>query len=449
MKKSASGTGYLGYFVRVAAIASFTFLVAGGLHAQDSDQITSAKLQNSHVKFTHVGPPTSKNGMAHSRFGITNVDSVASFNGQYFTPGQDGSGNPQKHWYTNTLGNPPEKGGTTTFNAPIVPVSLDLRNFDGSPRYFIVINGQAFTCPNPPLPGCQRLYFDVTPFLEPLLESPVFSDANYTSSPVPTQFTDAVQRAEFAKSAKPDWHTLLAPSVKTPRSISLVRGTYQFALNFDGSCCFFVLIDAGTFVNALFPGPTNTFPPDTSTPVGAAEAAGEMTTKDISTLFFPPSLLFSGANCCVGGFHAFDVEPGDTNNGNVPRLFIVNYSSWLNPIFVDPNIGDVFATSHELSETFNDPFVVFDGTHNLTPWWLAPNGECGDALETGDVIEGLPDEAYPITMPNGFTYHPQNEALLQWFEFQEHSDALGGAYSYPDPLVLPHLSPPQNAGCAP
>jgi hypothetical protein len=86
--------------------------------------------------------------------------------------------------------------------------------------------------------------------------------------------------------------------------------------------------------------------------------------------------------------------------------------------------------------------------HNLTPWWLAPNGNCQDDLETGDVIEGLPNAVFPIFL-NGFTYHPQNEALLQWFEFMSPSDALGGAYSYPNTSVLTHLSAPQKAGCAP
>jgi len=35
-----------------------------------------------------------------------------------------------------------------------------------------------------------------------------------------------------------------------------------------------------------------------------------------------------------------------------------------------------------------------------------------------------------------FTYHPQTEALLQWFEEISPSDALGGAYSYPDTTAL-------------
>jgi hypothetical protein len=51
------------------------------------------------------------------------------------------------------------------------------------------------------------------------------------------------------------------------------------------------------------------------------------------------------------------------------------------------------------------------------------------------VIENLPGNSFPVTL-HGFTYHPQTEALLQWFEGQNPSLALGGAYSYPDTTLL-------------
>ena len=443
------------YACKLFQMLVLVFLVvlasAFSLRAQDDDAISATAVAGMGLKFTHVGPPTAKNGMAHARFGIPNIDSVVNFSGQYFAAGQDSNGNPQQHWYFNTLGNPPQMGGTTTVNAPIVPVSLDLRNADGSPRFVKVVGPNVVTCANPPDPSCHRLFFDATPFIEPILESPVFSNANYTSSPVPTQFADAVARAEYSK-AKPDWHTLLAPSVKTGRTMILLRGTYQFSLNADGTCCFFVLLNVNAFENALFPS-TSTFPPDSSTPIGAAENSGDITTKDVSTFFFPPAYLFiptkNGNLCCIGGFHTYDFESGDVRNGNVPRLFVLNFSTWDQPIFLNPTTLDVTGLSHEVSETYNDPFVVGDGVHDLTPWWLSPNGNCQNDLEVGDVIEGLPRQAFPITMPNGFTYHPQNEALLQWFEFESPSSAINGAYSYPDITTLTALSAPQKAGCAP
>jgi hypothetical protein len=124
----------------------------------------------------------------------------------------------------------------------------------------------------------------------------------------------------------------------------------------------------------------------------------------------------------------------------------MNYSSWISPGLFGTAFQDVTAHSHEIAETYNDPFVASDGIHNITPWWLAPNGLCQNNLETGDVIEGLPNATFPMTV-NGFTYHPQNEALLQWFAFESPSSAIGGAYSYPNTGVLTGPSSVQRAGC--
>ncbi len=395
----------------------------------EPDQVSPDFLSNAHRNVVQVTPRGHLNGQAHARFGTSDIDTISSFNGEFFTEGFNTAGDPNRHWFTSTVGNPPQMGGTTTFNAPIVPVSLDLLDANGQLRF---VNGQP-------------LHSDVTKFIQPTVNSPVFQNFTYSSSDVPTQFTDAVQRAEFFDRAKSDWHTLLAPSVKTPRTMRVPFGKYAFRLNHDGTCCRFVEIEINTFVNLLFP----TVPTDTTTPIGAAENAGEITTKDISTFLFPNTFLFFGnpGNCCVLGFHTFDFEPGDASNNNLVRFFVVNYSSWISPgIFRSPEVSDVLALSHELSETFNDPFVTFDGIHDVTPWWLSPNGNCQNNLETGDVIEGLPHETFPIVL-NGFTYHPQNEALLQWFEFQVPSSALHGAYSYPDENVLTSVSAVQHANC--
>lgn len=151
---------------------------------------------------------------------------------------------------------------------------------------------------------------------------------------------------------------------------------------------------------------------------------------------------------CVLGFHSYDFEPGDPSNGNKEKRYVVNYSAWISPGLFGSAFVDVTALAHEVAETFNDPFVASDGKHNVTPWWLSPNGNCQDDLEVGDVIEGLPHATYPIKM-NGMTYHPQNEALLPWFEFQSPSTAIDGAYSYPDEGTLPALSPIELPGCPP
>jgi hypothetical protein len=398
--------------------------------APDNDQLPADALKSAHALSGNNASVKSRGlrnrlGQGHANTGSTSFETLPNWNGHFQANGLDGSGLSQVIWYYNMIGNRPELGGTTTVNAPIIPVVVDLRNFDGSPRF---VNGHP-------------LIYDPTPFVQPVLNSPVFQNASYSSSPVPTQFADAVQRAEFAKSAKSDWHTMLNPSVKTTRTITLIRGTYQFALNPDGTCCRFILVDENAFINALFPATAD----DTTTPIGAAENAGEMTLHDLTTLLLPNTFLWEGtpSNCCVLGFHAFDFEPGNIGFG---KAYVMNYASWISPGLFGAGFTDVTALSHEISEAFNDPLVAADGVNNITPWWLAPNGQCQNDLETGDVIEGLPNATFPMLM-NGFLYHPQNEALLPWFAFDSSPSSLGGAYSYPNTSVLTSLSAPQGVGC--
>ena len=76
-------------------------------------------------------------------------------------------------------------------------MNIDLRNFDGSPRF---LNGK-------------RLFLDATQFVPRVLKSPMFVSTPFSSSDRPTQFGDAVQRAEFFHAADDDWHTMLRPRV--------------------------------------------------------------------------------------------------------------------------------------------------------------------------------------------------------------------------------------------
>lgn len=412
------------------AVAVPAALLAGSAAAREDDEITKEHVASKR-------PHTARKGELHDRghehsktVGIPNVDSLVNFTGQFNADGVDDVGNPRNTWFYSMVGRPPEHGGTTKIRAPIVGVSLDLREADGSPRF---VNGQ-------------RLFSDVSPFVPLVLGSPTFQKVRYTSSEEPTQFADAVHRAQFFHRADEDWHTLLDPKVVTPRVMQLNKGTYRFALNDDGTCCSVVLVDLDVFVSKLFPATT---PVDATTIIGATELAGEMRTRDITTFLFPNTFLFENGDpqqCCFLGFHSYDFAPGDEKNGNLERRFVMNYSSWVSPGLFGGGVEDVTVLSHEVSETYSDPFVVSDGITNLTPWWLAPNGLCQDNLESGDVIEGLPGATFPITL-NGFTYHPQNEALLPWFEFKSPSDAIDGAYSYPDTSVVTALSPPQKLNC--
>jgi hypothetical protein len=406
---------------------------AFGQNAGPSKDQVAPTLASVHGAFTVFAPRGHRSGASSNlraqAAALPEIDSIPTFSGEFQAPGVGPSGKPQRRWLYTMAGSRPELGGTTTFDAPIVPVSLDLLDYDGSVR---VVNGH-------------KLHYSVQPFVNAVVNSPVFQAADYTSSDVPTQFSDSVQRAEFYNVMQQDWHTLLRPSVKTERTLSIPRGKYFFALNDDGSCCAFVLADLNVFSNLLFPASAN----DNKSPIGATEHSGEITTKSISTFLFPNTYLYLDGNpnhCCVLGFHSYDFEPGDAVNNFREKRYVLNYSSWISPGLFAPGFEDVTALSHEMTESLNDPFVGSDGAHGITPWWSSINGNCQNDLEVGDAIEGLPGATTSIAT-KGRTYHPQNEALLQWFEFQSPSTALGGAYSYPDQRVLTALSPPEGVKC--
>lgn len=403
------------------AVCCAAFSVAVSAQENPSDQVPLTYIQNAKPHTGRPGAAGSGGVLGHQSQGsVLGIDTVANWSSYFYRAGAVPSGTsyyPQWTWQYTMVGHSPFDEGhdadwdghKTTIDAPIVPVIIDLRNYDGSPRYY---NGH-------------RMILDPTSKVKALLESPVFSKSDYDSSDDQTQFTDAIMRAEFHHMASEDWHTMLRPKVVTTRTMVLIRGTYKFATNADGTLAY-VLVDSATFGNALFPAT----PQDASTPIGAAEHSGDFLPKDIATFFFKDTFLYSGNSCCTLGYHSYDVEPGDARNGWREKHYVFAYASWISPGLFGESFEDITAASHELSEIFNDPFV-----NNATPVWVAPNGLCQNNLETGDVIEGLPDATYSV-MLNGMVYHPQNEALLQWFADQTPSSAFQHAYSYPDTTVL-------------
>jgi hypothetical protein len=408
----------------VCALVGSASASATGTRVVSRAQVSPTLVRDVPVEFLAHGSPG--RGVARSASGIAGVDSVQSFTGTYQLANYDSFGNPNSQWTYNTLGRQPHAGGTTTVRAPIVPVVVELLNVDGTVAMTSDPNQQ----------------------VRQALTSPVFAHQKYSSSRTPTQYADAIQRAQFYRSAEPDWHTMLAPVVAHRRVMRVPYGSYRYALNPDGSLRY-TLVDLTTFDRLLFPS-TST---DTSTVIGAAEHAGEMTTKDITTVLFNNVLLadnLDSPSFVVLGYHSYDIEPGDAGNGHRERDYVMNYASWLSPGLFDQFV-DVTPLSHEIAEIFNDPFAASQPSgsavpYDTTPWWRAPNGTCQNILEVGDVLEGLPYSTYATTI-HGRTYHPQNEALLQWFEARTPSDAIGGAYSYPDTTLLTTPNTPQPPGC--
>jgi len=320
------------------------------------------------------------------------------------------------------MGNDPLIGVTTTIPTKVTEVSLTLKKADGT-----TLKTVPFT----------SLFDDV------ITDSPNFATATYDSSTIATQFADAVQRAEFFSTAKAGWHTLLGGpnivnhvTISIPASVSVsfpdgkteTVTAYFLSTAADGSTIV-ALLDV--LFDKLF-----------STQVINDINAGHFTTSALNLEIFPNTLLFSAneakpttiGKCCVLGFHTYFLASGVTPQ---PR-WVTLFATYLSPGTAPP-LQDVTAMSHEISEAFDDPFV-----NNPTPNWQFPNQPatstvCQNNLETGDPIEVLSNPVFPMTLIEGttsITFHPQTEALLQWFEMGATSNAISGAFSYPNKTAL-------------
>ena len=321
------------------------------------------------------------------------------------------------------IGNDPLLGGRTEIPAKITTVSLNLLN---------VPAGFSASVP--------------FSFEDLLTDSPNFEEANYTSGHH-IQFGDAVQRAEFFNTMGDNWHTVLDPNVVNRVTIDIPRHV-QVQLQ-DGSIVtvqsYFVghAPDGTEFIqlldllfNALF---FNQAVNDIN--------ASNYTTDAFNMQAWPNTFLFSidskgnPASCCVLGFHNYIFDSSQTPQ---PR-WIFAFSSWISPGLFGAGFQDVTGLSHETAEALNDPFG-----NTAVPRWQFPGQPptskvCQGNLETGDPVEVLPNATVSIQLKEGhevFVYHPQTEALLQWFEMGATSDAIGGAFSYPDTTALPQSAVP-------
>lgn len=353
---------------------------------------------------------------------IDGLNTIATFDGAFVAQAGPSAG---RDFRFTMVGNDPKLGGTTVYPANIDEVDLQLLNADGS-----VFQTVPFA-----------------PFENLTLESPNFEPLDYRSGHN-IEFADAVHRAQFFNVMKNNWHTLMIPKIVNRVTITvpffvnvqLSNGTIiQARSYFTGTAD-----DGSTFVLMLSPLFNFFF----SNVVVNDINLGNFTTNGMNMTLFPNTFLFNlnvnnpnaPGGCCVLGFHTF------FRDGGFPQdRWITQYASWISPGLFGAGFQDVTALSHELAESFANPFVS-----NPAPNWQFPGVPatakvCQANLEEGDPIEVLANATTPITVKErgfNFTYHPQNIPLLQWFEMGATSSAIDGAFSFPDETVLPHSALP-------
>ena len=287
------------------------------------------------------------------------------------------------------VGAKPQGGGSTEIPTQIIPISLYFEEY-------VDDNGQP-------------LVLDPAPILPRVQASPNFHNAAYQTGF--TQFADAVQRAEFAASAKSDWHTVLGtPQILQPIRIDVIPGMAKVFRNRSTGVTYAV-VDSAFFVSHL-----NTIIQ------GANLRADALAIALTSNVLLAPHADVK--QCCMLGFHT-SFDAGELTQVKFVQTFV--WASWMDAGILGTNVADVTAMSHEISEWMNNPFGS-----NLVPAWQVPGGAgCQNNLETADPLAAMPNAGFPVPI-DGFTYHPHNQVMLQWFERGATSDAFEGAYSFPD-----------------
>jgi hypothetical protein len=298
------------------------------------------------------------------------------------------------------VGGVPQRGGTTVVSTAMLPVSLVFDEFADASGNSIVM--------------------DATPNIQPVLTGPDFQPFGYTSGN--TQFADAVQRAQYWSVMGRNWHTLLdQPRMMNPLVIEVPVGASQLYQNTDG--VYFTLLDADFF----------------NSQINTIAQLADFRWNELAIMLTPGVFLYEGGdpnNCCILGFHtAWDAlnPEGIVDSGPETRAQTFAWASWIDPGLFGTDFADITGLSHEISEWSSDPFV-----NNATENWAFPlsgGQQCQNNLETGDPVEVTPNPGFPVTL-HGYTYHPQTEAMLEWFTRQTPSSAIDGAYSYPDETVL-------------
>jgi hypothetical protein len=313
------------------------------------------------------------------------IFSVPNFSGSFESQG--------KVYPFAMVGTKPQSNTTTQIPVQIIPISLFFEEFvdeNGAP---IVLDPGAI------VPRVQA--------------SPNFHDSQYATGT--TQFADAVQRAQFNGIAGKDWHTLLgAPQILKPLRVAVPRGDAKVYRN-PSTGVVYAIVDTDFFLSQL------------NTVIQMANLSPDALAIALtSNVFLAPQKDIK--KCCVLGFHT-SFDTGEMAQVRFVQTFI--WASWVEQGILGPSLADVTPMSHEISEWMNNPFGG-----NAVPAWQVPNSTgCQSNLETGDPLALMPNAGYPVLI-DGFTYHPQNQVLMQWFQRGATSDAFEGAFSFPDQSIM-------------
>lgn len=230
-----------------------------------------------------------------------------------------------------------------------------------------------------------------------------------------TQVADAIYRSEFGKS-RSNWHTLLgAPAVLPTVSFNVPRNQGFLEVG-HRSGARIGLLDYTWFSDRLNETMRN----------------NQIDPHALVIFLVYNTFLYEGdnpSNCCVLGYHGATTSLNGNGHQQVNTYMFASYSDpgifAKNPGDTISYIQDIDGLSHEVQEWTNDPFV----NNAINPWVTptAPQYGCTGDLETGDPVVSY---GFSVSMPNGVTYHPEDEVFYSWFARQSPSISSAGSSVY-------------------
>jgi hypothetical protein len=324
------------------------------------------------------------------------------------------------------VGHSPTAGGTTGIPNEVIPLEFQLIGPDGSTVLYDF---------DPTVPQDLGLSDVDLETQGPIWNATTTYPGDANLPPDTGQFVDTTIRASFNGVKMANWHTPLnTPSFPTVHYVGQL-----FFNNGDWACISGLLppctspgdfpvvnIDSISNIFAQILSPAHEDPPSTEVPI---------ILTDFVTAFIPPS---EGGGCCVLGFHS--AQPGNEGGNSVLVWTWATYIAQSSNNPFAPFGYDSFVMSHEVSELYHDPFV-----NTLVSPWIDGSASFAQAnLETGDAIEAMNDvdSDYHVTLTTtggAYTYHTQNEAILQWFTRNPQGPPVGpgpGVYSWPNTNTL-------------
>ncbi|HXR78766.1 MAG TPA: chitinase [Bryobacteraceae bacterium] len=320
------------------------------------------------------------------------VRTIPTFTGSFVTNG--------KQYFYTIAGQRPESGGTTTIPTVLVPLSLSFDSTGGRSGHRVVMNAAT----------------DV----RNVLHSPIFQPYEFATGN--TQYTDAVQRAQFHKTvAKTEWHTLLGrPHVASPIQIEIpVANGYVLHSKRTGKSL--AVVDLDFVQKQLFQQLAS---------IGAGpDKLLIALTKNVA--FYS---LGDATVCCSVGTHGAQLD----SSGTSAQAFVV--ASYFDK-GVMPHYTDIQGITQQIAEWMNDPLNGY--RTNEFPRWLKPpsNVGCGGKSESSSYLLEQPTDYLPAAnstqvTAHGNVYHLENMALLPWFAQSAADETYDGGYSFPNTKAL-------------